>query len=293
MGKLSLRSDKIGSNRQTDPPSFGKAKRVPRWWLNLSVYRRRSQAMDLIRDSKKNDNFEPGKVSLVILSCKRLPQLQRLVASLDTFFNTTESYQFIEKLLVDNGSGPQLVEWATATNFFDLIIAHKKNHGMAVALNDAFQKVRGEYILLLEEDFVLDSQSPFLERCIGLFNEYPEIGIIRLKDQRNWGKKFRIIGPLRKTTSGTEFWTWLPSMNGKLNVWTAGSVMFRKVSFSATGQIPTGPNVDRNSPKHQGVLYEEVYGKKYNRNWLAAKIKGCYPFFQPEDNPESPGWSEL
>jgi hypothetical protein len=85
----------------------------------------------------------------------------------------------------------------------------------------------------------------------------------------------------------------LPSLNGKLNVWAAGSVMFRKVSFVETGRIPIGPNVRRNNPKHQGVLYEETFGKKYNKRWLAAKIKDCYPFVQPNDNSVSPGWGEV
>jgi glycosyltransferase involved in cell wall biosynthesis len=272
---------------------FGKAKRVPRWWLNWSVRRRRAKAVALIQASRKEIEFEPRKVSLVILSCKRLPQLQRLVAGLEAFLDKTEVFSCLEKILVDNGSGPQLVEWARGTGFFDSIIAHKNNLGMAVALNDAFPKAQGEYILLLEEDFIIDYQRPFLDRCINLFDEYPEIGIIRLKDQRNWGKPFRIIGPLRKTREGTEFWTWLPSFNGKLNVWTAGSVMFRKISFTTTGSIPVGPNLDRHFPTHQGILYEEVYGKIYNRKWLAAKIRNCCPFFQPDDNEESPGWGDL
>lgn len=278
---------------QTTPPDFGLAKLVPSWWLNWAVRRRKDKSRVIISSAAEICDFEIGKISIVILSCKRLPELKRLVKGLDSFIRNIEAYSKVEKILVDNGSGYELVEWAEKSNFFDRIIAHKSNLGMAVALDDAYIKANGEYILLLEEDFIVEYDRPFFKKCLTLFHEYPEIGIIRLKNQRNWGKSYRIISPLRNTSDGTEFWTWLPSLNGKLNVWAAGSVMFRKVSFVETGRIPIGPNVRRNNPKHQGVLYEETFGKKYNKRWLAAKIKDCYPFVQPNDNSASPGWGEV
>lgn len=279
--------------RQTDPPDFGEAKLVPRWWLNCSVRRRRAKALETIARAKEICDFESGAVSIVILSCKRLSELQRLTHSLQSFLGTVEDYSKVEKVLVDNGSGSQLVRWSEESGFFDRIIAHQNNLGMACALNDAFPQVKGEYILLIEEDFVVEYDQPFLRRCLTLFDEYPEIGLIRLKNQRNWGKPHRIIGPVRYTSDRTEFWTWLPSLSGKLNVWAAGSVLFRKVSFMDTGPIPLGPNVGRHHSRHQGTLYEEIYGRRYNRNWLAAKIRNCYPFVQPNDTPESSGWGEV
>ena len=278
---------------QTTPPDFGQAKLIPRWWLNWIVKKRKIKNKDIILNATDFCNFEKGKITIIILSCKRLIELQRLVKGLDNFIKNIETYSNVEKILVDNGSGNELVTWSNESNFFDRIIAHKDNLGMAVALDDAYMQAKGEFILLIEEDFVVSYNKPFLKKCLILFQEYPEIGIIRLKNQRNWGKPYRIISPLRSTSDGTKFWTWLPSLNGKLNVWAAGSVLFRKVSFIETGRIPIGPNVKRSSPKHQGVLYEETFGKKYNKKWLAAKIKDCYPFVQPNDNSASPGWGEI
>jgi len=279
--------------RQTNPPDFGRAKIIPYWWLNLSVKKRLKKSDGIIARSVEICNFNPGVISIVILSCKRLNELKRLVGSLKIFLESVETYTKIEKILVDNGSGSELVEWAESIDFFDQIIAHTKNLGMAVALDDAYMKANGEYILLIEEDFIVDYSEPFLEKCLRLFDEYHEIGIIRLKDQRNWGKTHRIISPLRSVSDGTRFWTWLPSFNGKLNVWSAGSVLFRKVSFVEAGKIPIGPNFDRKDPRHQGALYEEAFGKIYNKKWLAAKIENCYPFVQPNDSPSSPGWGEI
>lgn len=279
--------------KQPDPPNFGRAKRIPRWLLNLVVWWRRRKTSAIIRNSGSYCDFEKGLVSLVVLSCKRLPALKRLCESMVPFFGEVEDYPKIEKILVDNGSGHELVNYAQGLNFFDRIIAHPTNLGMAVALNDAYPKCRGEYILLIEDDFVLDYSEPFLQRCIDIFSEYPEIGIIRLKNQNNWWKPYRIIGPLRATSGGTEFWTWLPFITGKANVWAAGSVLFRKVSFFSVGSIPEGPNLSRDQRLHQGYLYECVYGRQYNKIWLAAKVKDCYPFVQPNDNPDSPGWGEV
>ena len=84
----------------------------------------------------------------------------------------------------------------------------------------------------------------------------------------------------------------VPSLNGKLNVWAAGSVMFRKISFLSTGEIKYKKNISRNKAGHQGYYYEEIYGKKYNKFWLAAKIKIAIRLFNPNDNDEFPGWNE-
>lgn len=281
------------TQKQPSPPNFGKAKRIPRWLMNLLVWWRGRKAARIISAGKNYCEFEEGLVSVVILSCKRLPELKRLCESMIPFFDQIEDYKKVEMVLVDNGSGDELINYARDLNFFDQIIAHPVNLGMAVALDDAYSKCNGEYILFVEEDFVLEYSEPFLQKSIDIFLEYPEIGIIRLKNQNNWGKPFRIIGPLRSASQKNEFWTWFPSLNGKSNVWAAGSVLFRKISFYSTGSIPKGPNLTRDQRLHQGYLYESVYGRQYNKIWLAAKMKDCYPFVQPNDNPISPGWGEV
>ena len=277
---------------QVDPPDFGSSKRLPRWLMNLFIKRRRKIVKKIFLNHEYDVKIKNGFVSIVILSCKRLKELQRLVHSLKLFFENIEDYKYLEFILVDNGSGDELINWAKKTNFFNNIIRYKKNIGMAAALNDAYKKVHGEFIMLIEDDFVIKYNYPFIQKTINIFTEFNEIGIIRLKNQRNWGKKYRIIGPLRKTKDDTKFWTWFPSLNGKLNVWAAGSVIFRKISLLSTGEINFKENVSRNSNKHQGVFYEEIYGKRYNKKWLAGKIYNCYPFIQPNDNEESPGWKD-
>lgn len=277
--------------RQTEPPTFGWARLVNETALQAEVSKRHKRCSEIIRNSGNYCDYDPGKVSLIVLSCRRKEVLKRLIKSMKSFFTDTEHYPKIEKILVDNGSGTELIEEIAGMNFFDMVIRHPDNIGMVNALKDAYRKARGEYIAFVEDDFILDYDKPFMERALSVFNEYPEIGIIRLKDQNNWWKPYRIIAPIRKTRSGAEFWTWLPSKNNMLNIWSAGSVIFRKASYFSTGELPEAKdNMPRSKRMHQGYIYECIYGKEYNRYWLSAKLKNCSPFFQPNMDKECTGW---
>ena len=291
--RLGLMTNKLNERpqwareKQPHPPNFGQAKLVSKLMLQLEVWKRRSKTIDLIRDSRKYAEFEDGLVSMVVLSCKRLPEFKRLCESLVPFFSEVENYPKLEKILVDNGSGKELVNYAEGLNFFDTIIAHPENLGMPAALNDAYQRVRGEFIMLIEDDMVVDYHEPYIQKCLDVLAEYPEIGIVRLKNQNNWWKPGRVIAPIRDTSSEVAFWTWLPSKNMVLNVWAMGSTLFRKVSFMSTGLFPlSAGGLD------QVVQIEEVYAREYNQTWLAAKVRNCYPVFQPNDNLESPGFED-
>lgn len=276
--------------KQPVPPSFGWARLVSPERLRKEVDIRSSHCRQVIENPYEYCDFKKDKVSMVVLSCRRWRTLKRLLDSSVSFFKNIETYPMLEKILVDNNSGPELLENVKKYGFFDKIVNHDKNLGMVGALKDIYQKADGEYILLCEDDFLVDYDAPFIEKCIRLFNEYPEIGIIRLKNQNNWWKPFRVISPRRNLSDGTSFWTWIPSRDGINNVWCAGSVMFRKVSYFSTGQLPDLPHVKRTEPMDHASVYEYEYGKKFNKNWLAAKIDGCAPFVQPNDNDQSPGW---
>ncbi|NQT07030.1 MAG: glycosyltransferase family 2 protein [Candidatus Omnitrophica bacterium] len=276
---------------QHDPPKFGWAHLVDRETLSKEVARRRPNCADIINQSAKYCSFKKGMVSIVILTCRRWKTLETLIDSMEIYFESVKDYPLVEKILVDNGSGIETIDKARKKRFFDKIITHPVNVGLVNALKNAYRKADGEYIIFIEDDFILDTKKQFIKKCVDVFEQFPEIGIIRLKDQNNWWKPYRVISPLRKTDNGVEFWTWLPSKNGMLNVWCAGSVIFRKVSYFSTGELPdVKENIDRSKKMHQGYVYECVYGKEYNKYWLAAKMKDSYPFFQPNANEECLGW---
>lgn len=280
--------------QQPDPPNFGQAKLVGRATLWWEVAKRRRRAKAILAEPHRYAEFDPGLVTLVVLSCRRLEPLVGLCETLEAYLNDVETYPRIETVLVDNASGPELLEYARGTGVFDEIVAHRVNLGFGGALTDIYNRARGEYILQLEDDYEVHADQPFVTRALEVMDEYPEIGIVRGKNLNNWWKPYRRIAPVRETSSGVKFWTWLPSQDGGLNVWATGGVFFRKASFLSVPAPDVGPNIARDDgAHHQGYLFEVEYGKRYNRNWLAAKIVDGYPFVQRNDVPESPGWGEV
>lgn len=279
---------------QTNPPTFGYAKFISDKELANIVSSRKERCKEIINSSEKYCKFKKKKVSLVVLTYKRWNTLDRLIKSMKPFFDTIETYDKIEKVLVDNGSGEEYINKVKKTDFFDRVVSNKTNLGMVGALQKIYQELDGEYIMFIEDDFILEYNKPFLDNVLNVFEEYPEIGLIRLKNQNNWWKPHRIISPIRKTSKNVEFWTWVPNKDYTLNGWCAGSVIFRKSSYFSTGELPKiNGNVSRNNKTmHQGYIYECEYGAKFNKVWLSAKLKNCYPFLQPNDNEESPGWNE-
>jgi len=78
--------------------------------LAKEVSRRRKRCLRILEMSPEEGGFERGLVSIAILSCMRLPSLQRLVASLHPFLEAVEDYRRVEVVLVDNvGEPPVLV----------------------------------------------------------------------------------------------------------------------------------------------------------------------------------------
>ena len=279
--------------RQKDPPFFGYAQLVGSKTLEREVQKRKLMCIDILNDQEQYCSIKKNKISLIVLTCKRWETLKRITESLAFNFDKIESYPDIERILVDNNSGDEIINRVKGYQFYDNIISFNQNCGLLGALRDVYKKVDGEYILLLEDDFVFDYDQPFLQKCINVFQDYPEIGLVRLKNQNNWWKPHRVIAPVRQTAAGVEFWTWLPSKNGELNGWCSGSVLFRKASYFSTGELPyMKKNPPRSKRNHQGYVYEQEYGKKYNKIWLTAKLKNVYPFFQPNDNAYCLGWDE-
>ena len=111
--------------KQTDPPNFGKAKILPRWLMNILIYLRRNKNIKILNDDKFKSKINKNNVSVIILSCKRLNELKRLINSLEKFFKNIETYKLIEFILVDNGSDEELLRWVKNSKFFKL--QRKKN----------------------------------------------------------------------------------------------------------------------------------------------------------------------
>lgn len=84
-----------------------------------------------------------------------------------------QTYKNFEVILVDNNSNDKSIEWVEKSNYnFVKTIKLDKNYGFGIANNEGFKKASGNYILLLNNDTILESD--FLENLINpiLENDY-------------------------------------------------------------------------------------------------------------------------
>jgi hypothetical protein len=257
---------------QTSPPNFGNAKRISDLELaEINNYKLK------IRPKYSYFKKKNNTIAIVILTCKREKSLESLIKNLNFFLTKIENFKSYVIYVVDNESDKEKNMNLCKKFKIDHYIYFKNNIGMSNALRKVFNIIDSEYILFIEDDFNIKYKKPFLKNCIDIFNEFKDIGIIRLKNQNNWHKKNRVISNLRTTSSKIRFWTWVP--NGTENGWCAGSVMFKKKYLDLIGGIPYSFNINR----FQFYIYENYIAKKFNKFWNAAKIENCYPFYQNND----------
>jgi len=243
---------------------------------------------------------QPYTVAMVCLSCKRPTEMTRLLKSLYALADM-QAGQIEQRVLVDNGSGEAVLGLQGIHYHFNTIIAHPANIGMGAAINDALAKLNPPpgYVLFIEDDLVYDYWGDgWIPKALSIF-EFPEIGLIKLKRKEAWdAKPYRRIGPMQTTSTGVRFHPWLPSPRwtfrwgqrpwypvGIHNVWSLGPVMFRWVAWKEAGPILSGQG------RGQAVAAEEVYARRFNLRWLAARPVDFAPFSQPPA-PESPGFGD-
>jgi len=98
-----------------------------------------------------------------------------LVECLDSIFATTLNVDF-EIWVVDNHStdgSPEMIR----EDFSEInLIDNEKNIGFAKANNQAFQKCRGKYILLLNPDTVLENDA--IEQLVNFLNQTTDAGMV-------------------------------------------------------------------------------------------------------------------
>jgi glycosyltransferase involved in cell wall biosynthesis len=106
-------------------------------------------------------------VSVCITSFNRLKYLQETIES----FRRCCTYPNLEYILVDNASGPDVVEYIGSLNFIDKKIMNRENMGHGFAMNQARNIARGEYYFNLENDWFFFYRSDWIERGIHLFEK--------------------------------------------------------------------------------------------------------------------------
>lgn len=108
-------------------------------------------------------------VSIIIINWNGASLLK---GCLDAVFNQT--YSPIEVLLVDNGSTDNSLE--IAGKYEVKIIANKENLGFAKGINQGIKESKGEFILPLNNDVVLDKE--YIENLVKIINSDNKIGSV-------------------------------------------------------------------------------------------------------------------
>jgi len=91
-----------------------------------------------------------------------------------------------EIFVVDNNSVDGSVEWIKEKFKDVIVIANKENVGFSKANNQAIKMAKGEFVLLLNPDTVV--QEDTFEKCIELMNTKPDAGAIGVKMIDGTGK---------------------------------------------------------------------------------------------------------
>jgi GT2 family glycosyltransferase len=115
-------------------------------------------------------------VSVVVLSYCRPAHLRRTLES----FLRVNSYPNLELVLADDGSPPALQEEMRRLPF-DTFLLPAENRGLGANTNAGLRAAKGDFILQLQDDWVCEGRSGFVEEAIDVMTERPEIGLVRFR----------------------------------------------------------------------------------------------------------------
>ena len=262
-----------------------------------TVYREKQLRLERCKAIIADYTQKKDLVSVVVLSCKRPNELLRLLYSMSDWLK--KERQWMETWFVDNGSNFSPTLQGTIYKKFDCTIWHPSNVGMGPAINDVLSKVRGEYVLFIEDDLEMVNDNRLVAPCIQLFRAEPTVGIIKLKDKKDWEKKpyRRISKPRYVCDDSFPYRLWLPSnpwnifignrpwFAGIHNCWSLGPVMFRHCAWKENGPLPVAQG------RGQAIAAEDIYARSFNSRWVAARFEHIRPFSQPTTE-ESPGYKD-
>lgn len=110
-----------------------------------------------------------------------------------------QTYDNIETIVIDDGSTDNTLE--IVKEFVkgkpSIQVYAKENEGLAATRNYGFQFVKGEYLLFLDADDLIDPS--FVELCVAIFNAQPDVDIIttqvRLFERENRVYAHQVYSP--------------------------------------------------------------------------------------------------
>ncbi|AWL28097.1 glycosyltransferase [Acinetobacter defluvii] len=116
-------------------------------------------------------------------------QSSPLVSIITPFFNNqttiietiisvkSQSYNNIEHIIIDDGSSTPIFEVKTIKNYLsDIITIQQKNMGVAAARNNAVQQAKGDILVFLDADDLIDTL--YVEKVVSAFLQYNNASMV-------------------------------------------------------------------------------------------------------------------
>lgn len=198
--------------------------------------------------------LEPGLFSVVVLAHGR-PDITRHTI-LNTI-STISSFQGeLEFIFIENGECDENYEFFQSLNLERKVIVRQRNYGINEGLNQGWALSRGEYVMILENDWNIVTNKEFLSVAQDIFQEQPQIGLIQLRDPRDPNENHGLGKVLYNP------WSCDPNV-----VRDAGIIMSRQQTLNGhTYLIANHPNGFNNNPI---IIRKQVY-------------RECGPYPEPE-----------
>ncbi len=119
-------------------------------------------------------------LTVLVLSCRRLPLLERTVEAARDHFSRVERIP-VTWVCFDNGSSAEDQDRIRELGF-DLLMLSKENLGQGPALNRLVSAVRTRHFLLLEDDWLLENprRLPFVQESVAILEAAPQLGQLKL-----------------------------------------------------------------------------------------------------------------
>lgn len=165
------------------PPQIADEKFLQRYGLSLNDAI--AAAPDLVEDAiRRAEGRRAGLVSIVMLSWNAFQFTKMALESIRA--HTPQPYEVI---IVDNGSGPETVEWLRTLQDVR-VIYNSTNRGYAGGNNQAIAAARGEYIVLLNNDVIV--AEGWLDGLLTAFDRIPGIGVSAPRSNRIAGDQVTV-----------------------------------------------------------------------------------------------------
>jgi len=113
-------------------------------------------------------------VSVLFVTYRRLPLLERTLAS----FLANTAYSPLELVVADDGS-PADTQRAIRSLPFDRYVLAATNCGLGANLNSGLDACRGEFVLVLQDDWECVGPPQYLQHAVELMQADPTIGLVK------------------------------------------------------------------------------------------------------------------